>query len=208
MGERSFRRRRALRVHRRLIVLPLLVVAGILAGCASPPTFTGNNTNIHMQGGTSTADYYVYGGWFNSCAQHVYNGSGQVIGVYIDDSVAMSDSNWVPEATCVWQEHQAGYGLIIAAVRPEDLGWSFAPWGATWSPIEWYPLCGNRDVWGPPERWNSFIMQWNFAWTSTNGGQWNGMGNCGTTTSSALSQEENDFLNANSDGHIKMVLYY
>ena len=34
-----------------------------LAGCASPPTFTGNGTGIHMQGGTRSQSLFVRSGW-------------------------------------------------------------------------------------------------------------------------------------------------
>jgi hypothetical protein len=134
---------------------------------APPPPFTGNGTNIHLQGGTHAAVYYVYGGWIDNCNQEIHGAPGQVIGVYIDDSV---NPNWPDHSTeinCVRSDVSAGWKLIIAAAPQSSPGWNFAKYGATFTAVEWYPYCGSYDYLGPPPKRPSYIAQYNFTFDKT-----------------------------------------
>jgi hypothetical protein len=148
---------------------------------APPPRFTGNGTDLSLQGGGHTVYYYVRGGFFDACNQHVYNGNGALVGVYIDDQV---NQNWPSDATeqnCVRQDVAAGYKLIIAASPLSSPKWNFKPQGATYTAFEWYPYCGSSNFMSgaPVPKKNSYIIQWNFVFSEETIGL--GTGNCPKT---------------------------
>jgi hypothetical protein len=156
-----------------------------VAGCASPPTFTGNGTGIHMQGGTRSQSLYVRSGWAWSigpwqgyCNQAVTDDHGRIVGWYVDDSVnydpgpstgmpsapVASGVEWANEANCVQWDHVAYPGqMIVAGIPDKRTSWSFTPWHAL-NAQEWYPFCGSTRRLGALPRRNAWIVQWNFTW--------------------------------------------
>jgi hypothetical protein len=148
---------------------------------ASPPAFTGNGTGLSLQGGSHTSFYYVRGGFFDACNQHVYNGAGAQVGVYIDDEV---NQNWPSNATeknCITQDVAAGYKLIIAASPLSSPKWNFKAQGATYTAFEWYPYCGSSNFMSgsPVPKKNAYIVQYNFVFSKQTIGL--GTGNCPST---------------------------
>lgn len=160
----QFRRRRCLPVRRRLLIVLIALAGGV--SCAPVPAFTGNGTNIRMQGGTAAQDMYVNQGWHDECNQVITDASGSFEGWYVDDSVNVGTSA-IQEANCVYYDHVVFRGaLIVAASPPGEPGWDFAFWGATYTAFEEYPFCGSTIIgdWPPPPE-RAYIVQWNFTWS-------------------------------------------
>jgi hypothetical protein len=140
-----------------------------------PPPFTGNGSGIQYQGGTKTLFYYIYGGWLDDCNQAVHDAAGHVVGVYIDDEV---NANWPSNATeiaCVQKDRAAGWKVIIAAVGQSSPNWNFAPYGATYTALEWYPWCGGYRWLGNPPKKPAYVAQWNFVFNQQDIGLGNGV---------------------------------
>lgn len=158
--------------------LLLISIAVMLSGCAPQPP----PGKIHMVGGTLSADYYVDTGWFGgACFQAIRSGpygSGDFLGVYIDDSININPpykpdgSDPTAQRLCLAKAKEANYQLIVMGVAMNHPGWSapaayFARNGATYSALQWYPWCqdGNWAPIIPPAR-KAYIIQWNFYWSN------------------------------------------
>jgi hypothetical protein len=179
----------------------LLATVPVLPG-VHPPPYTGNGSGIHMQGGTRPVGYYVYGPWIDACNQSVHDRYGHVIGVYIDDSVNQTWPGNTTEVNCVTTDKAAGWKLIIAAAPQSSPNWNFAPYGATYTAVEWYPYCGSTVTLGPPPTRAGYIAQWNFVFDKSDIGL--GTGPCPATPRASI----NKLLKQMGKHRPKMVFYY
>jgi hypothetical protein len=167
-----------------------------------PPGFTGNGTNIHMQGGTRFRAHYVYGGWLDVCNQYIRDRFGHVKGVYIDDSININWPSAAQTINCIQQDVAAGWKLIVAAAPQSSPYWNFSQYGATYTALEWYPYCGSSNFLGPAPKRVAYIAQWNFIFDLPTLGL--GSGNCPNTPYGSVRSN----LNQLGRQRPKMLLYY